>query len=144
MKKHIIAALLITALIGVAADTGATKPNKAPVKVAVNVDALKKELIEVKKENDVLRELLARANEKIGKSPTKINDQINNLSHELKVKKYHADKMKFFDKNKNGTLEWPSEIGTRFGPTAKQMIEFWAVHPSPWGNPTRLRGNRSK
>jgi hypothetical protein len=137
MKKHIIAALLITALVGVAADTA--KPNKAPVKATVNVDALKKELVKVKKENDVLRELLARANEKIGKSPTKINDQINNLSHELKVKKNHANKMKFFDKNKNGTLEWPSEIGTRFGPTAKQWIEFWAVYPSPFGaTPTRL------
>lgn len=135
MKKHIIATLLITALVGVAADT--TKPNKAPVKVTVNVDALKKELVKVKKENDVLRELLAGANEKIqkleGRKQPKVNDQIDDLSKKLahieKGKKYKAAYLEFFDKNKNGELEWPEEIGTRFGPTTKQWKEFQTARP---------------
>ena len=56
MKKHMIAGILTLALTGFAvADTGATKPNKAPVKVAVDVDALKLELSEAKKENEILK-----------------------------------------------------------------------------------------
>ena len=116
MKKHIIAALLITALIGVAADTGATKPNKAPVKVAVNVDALKKELIEVKKENKVLKSLLEKAKKEIQKLEGRKSAR-NDLS--LDVAKRRAALMEKFDKNKNGKLEANGR------PTRKQLTEFF-------------------
>ena len=121
MKKHIIAALLITALVGVAADTA--KPNKAPVKVSVE-DSLKKEVQDLKEENKILKQLLAKAEKEIQRlGPHGLrNTPRANLG--LKGSKHRAAYMKFFDKNENGKLEWPSEIGTRFGPTTKQMKEF--------------------
>ena len=62
-----IAGILTLALTGFAvADTDATKPNKAPVKVAVDVDALKLELSKAKKENEILKKeivFLKKAND---------------------------------------------------------------------------------
>ena len=124
MRKILITSLLAITLIGFAAvDTDATKPNKAPVKVSV-VDSLKKEVQDLKEENKILKELLAKAEKEIQRLGPHGLRNTPRVNLNLKVSKYRAAYMKFFDKNKNGKLEWPSEIGTRFGPTTKQFDVF--------------------
>jgi len=113
MKKHIIAALLITALVGVAADTA--KPNKAPVKVSVE-DSLKKEVQDLKEENKILKSLLEKAKKEIQKLEGRKSAR-NDLS--LDVAKRRAALMEKFDKNKNGKLE------SNERPTRKQLAEFF-------------------